>query len=133
MTLDFSSLEKALASLDKAFVRAEAHLGDDELRDACIQRFEYSFELSWKMLKRQIEQEVGTSPEVDTYSKKGLFRAGGERGLIHDVEAWFNYLEKRNLTVHTYDQGHAEEVYKVIGNFLKDSQSLLKNLKERRD
>ena len=133
MKLDFSSLEKALTSLKKGFSRAEADHHDEELRDACIQRFEYTFELSWKMLKRQIELEVGSTPEVDTYSKRGLFRVAGERGLITNVESWFDYLEKRNLTTHTYDISNAKEVYSVIGNFIKDADALLKELISRRD
>src|SRR3989338_4205107 len=103
MKLDFSPFEKALVSLKKGLKRATEHPKDEELRDACIQRFEYSFELAWKMLKRQLEKEDGNSSEIDSYSKKNLFRVSGEKGLIGNVENWFNYLEKRNLTAHTYD------------------------------
>lgn len=129
MPLDFSSLEKALASLKKAFVRAQASVGDEELRDACIQRFEYSFELCWKMLKRRIEADIGPSEDIDSYSKKTLFRVGGERGLACDVAAWFRYLEMRNLTAHTYDRENAEEVFSVIGDFIVDADDLLAKLK----
>jgi nucleotidyltransferase substrate binding protein (TIGR01987 family) len=131
MRLDFSPLEKALAQLDKAFQRSQKNIGDEELRDACIQRFEYSFELAWKMLKRQIELEMGGSLDVDTYSKKQLFRVGGERGLIEDVEAWFVYLEKRNKTTHTYELENAEEVYSIVGAFLKDAHKLVTQLAGR--
>ena len=131
--LDFSSFERALNSLKKALVRSQKQLGDEELRDACIQRFEYSFELAWKMLKRQLEKDVGNSPEVDTYSKKSLFRVGAERGLIKNVEPWFDYLERRNLTTHTYDPVHAEEVYSVIAAFVSDAEALLQKLKTCHD
>ena len=51
--LDLSSLRDALASLNRALTRWQvAGSQDEELRDACIQRFEYTFELSWKMLAR---------------------------------------------------------------------------------
>jgi nucleotidyltransferase substrate binding protein (TIGR01987 family) len=133
MVLDFSPLEKALLSLKKGLKRATEHPKDEELRDACIQRFEYSFELSWKMLKRQLEKEDGSSPEIDAYSKKNLFRVGGEKGLISNVENWFTYLEKRNLTTHTYDPENAAEVFSVIKDFLTDSEDLLDKLKARHD
>jgi nucleotidyltransferase substrate binding protein (TIGR01987 family) len=133
MQLDFSSLQKALAQLEKAFTRSQNNTSDEELRDACIQRFEYSFELSWKMLKKQIEKEVGSSADIDTYSKKQLFRVGGERGLIEKVEAWFEYLEKRNKVAHTYDLENANDVYAVIGGFIKDAQCLLTKLNERHE
>ncbi len=46
MQLDLSALEKALASLARALLRSHGVPADEELRDACIQRFEYSFELA---------------------------------------------------------------------------------------
>lgn len=133
MTLDFSPFDKALASLKKALARAQQTPGDEELRDACIQRFEYTFEIAWKMLKRQLEKEIGTSQEVDTYSKKSLFRVAGERGLLVNVEPWFEYLEKRNLTTHTYNAVYAEEVYAAIAPFVDDANDLLARLKARHD
>lgn len=131
MALDLSSLEKAVSSLNRALVRAVAAPDDEELRDACIQRFEYTFELCWKMLKRQLEEEVPSAVEVDTYSFKQLIRVGGERGLVIDVVEWFAYREKRNLTSHVYDQEKAREVYAVIPRFAESAASLLTRLKER--
>jgi hypothetical protein len=51
MRLDLSSWKKALNSLERAIARSTASPADEELRDAVIQRFEYCYELSWKMLK----------------------------------------------------------------------------------
>jgi nucleotidyltransferase substrate binding protein (TIGR01987 family) len=129
MPLDLSSLERAAASLGRALARASAAPGDEELRDACIQRFEYTFELCWKMLKRRLELDLPTPAEVDGYSFKQLLRVGGERGLVADVAAWFDYREKRNLTSHTYDDRRAEEVYAVLPRFHDDALALLARLK----
>jgi nucleotidyltransferase substrate binding protein (TIGR01987 family) len=131
MTLDLSSLEKALNSLKRGLVRSISAPEDEELRDACIQRFEYSFELSWKMLKRQLEEEVANPAEVDSYSFKQLFRVGGERGLVDDVAVWFDYREKRNLTSHVYDEEKARQVYDVISRFAESAAALLTRLQER--
>lgn len=133
MTLHVMPLKKALQSLEKGLNRANAALDDEELRDACIQRFEYTFELAWKMLKRQLEIEIADSVEVDSYSKKNLFRVGGERGLIKNVNAWFDYLEKRNLTSHTYNERQAQLVFSVLNNFVKDTADLLSQLETRHD
>lgn len=46
MRLDFSPLQKAINSLERAIVRTKANPSDEELRDAVIQRFEYTYELS---------------------------------------------------------------------------------------
>jgi nucleotidyltransferase substrate binding protein (TIGR01987 family) len=130
MPLDFSPLEKAINSLNRALVRAVAALGDEELRDACIQRFEYTFELCWKMLKRQLELELPNPTEVDGYSYRQLFRISGERGLVQDVEAWFDYRERRNITSHTYDEEKAAKVFEALPAFTKHAEELLASLKE---
>ena len=47
--IDFSSLEKAAASLKQALERPPKN---DLERDGVIQRFEYTFELCWKFIRR---------------------------------------------------------------------------------
>lgn len=130
MPIDFSPLEKAINSLNRALVRALAAQGDEELRDACILRFEYTFELCWKMLKRQLEQELPNQSEVDGFSYRHLFRVGAERGLVHDVEAWFDYRERRNITSHTYDEEKAAKVFEALPAFAGHAAELLACLKE---
>jgi nucleotidyltransferase substrate binding protein (TIGR01987 family) len=130
MSLDFSPLEKAINSLNRALVRALAAPGDEELRDACIQRFEYTFELCWKMLKRQLELELPNPTEVDGYSYRQLFRIGAERGLVQYVEAWFDYRELRNITSHTYDEEKAAKVFQALPAFAGNAEELLARLKE---
>ncbi|MBN1961147.1 MAG: nucleotidyltransferase substrate binding protein [Deltaproteobacteria bacterium] len=129
--LILTPLERALTSLNRALERAQKALDDEELRDACIQRFEYTFELCWKLLKRQLVREIENEDEVAAYSRRTLFRVGGERGLLSDVSAWFIYLDKRNITSHTYDQKKADEVRAIIDQFAIDAGNLLEKLKAR--
>lgn len=131
MKLDFSSLKKALESLNRAILRSQNESDDEELRDAVIQRFEYTYELSWKMLKRQIEQEFPTPSEVDRLSFRDLLREGAERGMITDVEKWMDYREQRNITSHTYDEQKAESVYESALSFYDDAKALLDELERR--
>ena len=133
MSLDFSSLQKALISLNKALTKSTIVPEDEELRDACIQRFEYTFELCWKMLKRQLEMELPNPSEVDGYSYRHLFRVGAERGLVKDVEAWFDYRELRNITSHTYNEEKAAKVFKSIPIFANHAAALLEQLTSRSD
>lgn len=130
MSLDFSPLEKAINSLNRALARTTDAPMDEELRDACIQRFEYTFELSWKMLKRQLEQELPSPTEVDGYSYRQLFRIGAERGLVQNVEAWFDYRELRNITSHTYDEEKAARVFDALPAFAGHAEELLARLQE---
>ncbi|EKD27867.1 MAG: nucleotidyltransferase substrate binding protein, HI0074 family [uncultured bacterium] len=133
MYLDFSSLEKAVSSLEKAILRAEKTKNDDILRDAVIQRFEYTYELCWKMLKRQIEMDSPTPALVDTLSFKELIREGAEKGFIDDVAAWIMYREQRNITSHVYNENKAISVYNTAVEFLKDAKSLLNKLKKNKN
>ena len=131
MELDFSSFKKALASLERALKRSRANSSDEELRDATIQRFEYTYELCWKMLKRTLAQETANPSDIDHMSFKELIRAGAERGLLDNAEKWFAYRELRNLTSHVYDQIPAQEVYKETASFYDDAMNLLKHLEKR--
>lgn len=131
MTLDFSSYEKALTSLQRVLERSRTVPEDEDIRDACIQRFEYTYELAFKMLKRQLEQELPSSEELDRLPFKELIRVGAERGLIAVPVRWFDYRDKRNITSHTYDQEKAREVFDVLADFAADAADLLNRLKSR--
>lgn len=119
-------LKKAVASLKVALAQPK----DEFVRDAAIQRFEYTYELAWKMLKRYLDESEGAAV-VDPLSRKDLFRLGGERGIIENVEAWLVYHRARNETSHTYDENKAEQVYAVTRQFVVDAERLLVELERR--
>ena len=131
MRLDFSSFKKALASLNRALQRSQTAPGDEELRDAVIKRFEYTYELAWKSLKRQLEQEAPTPAQIDQFSYRDLLREAAQAGIITQVERWMDYREAHNITSHTYDDLKAQQVYDVVINFFQDASELLKALEER--
>ena len=131
MILDFSSYEKALISLQRVLERSCTVPADEDIRDACIQRFEYTYELAFKMLKRQLDQELPSREELDQLSFKEVIRVGAERGLIVVPERWFDYRDKRNITSHTYEEEKAREVYSVLSDFAADAADLLARLKSR--
>ncbi|MEK6556955.1 MAG: nucleotidyltransferase substrate binding protein [Candidatus Margulisiibacteriota bacterium] len=130
--MNTSSLEKALTSLESAiqiYRQGLVPLGSPAealLRDGILQRFEYTFELSWKTLKRYLE-EYGIE-QVDRFSNKQLFRVGFESGLLTSAEKWLDYLSRRNLTSHVYDEETAQKVYCIIEDFIVDVHYLLKQL-----
>ena len=126
--LDLSSLSQALNSLERGIERAQGAPGDEELRDAVIQRFEYTFELCWKLIKRRLELDLAVPSEVDAMSYKVMMRIAFERGLIRNVEAWFVYRSQRNITSHTYSREKAESVYQTALEFAGDARSLLQHL-----
>ncbi|MCX6641636.1 MAG: nucleotidyltransferase substrate binding protein [bacterium] len=131
MPLDFSPLQKALTSLNKAIKRSQTALDDEELRDAVIQRFEYTHELCWKMLKRQLEQESLNPTEIDRLAYRDLLREAAERGILANIERWMDYREARNITSHTYDEQKAKYVYEAAVLFYQDAAKLLSALEKR--
>ena len=116
-------LRKALASLDAAL--AVEHR-DDLARDGAIQRFEYTYELSWKLMKRHLEW-TGT---LDTHrlGKKDIFRQAARAGLLTNPERWFAHHEARNESTHAYDANIAAKVFGNISAFAHDAHELLDNL-----
>ena len=131
MVLDFSALDRALASLGRAVERSVREPSDEEVRDAVIQRFEYCYELSWKMLKRQLELELPNPGDADRMGYADLVREGAERGLVAEPQHWLTYRYKRNLTSHAYDEGKAREVHATAIDFLDDARVLLAALQAR--
>ena len=128
MTISTVPFTQALNTLNRALSRASKEPDDLEVRDACIQRFEYTYELSIKLIKRYIEQEMPLSENVDRLNYRDLLRIAFEIGLVKDVEKWFQYREARNLTSLTYDENKAQAVYDVLPEFAIQAQWLLEQL-----
>ena len=74
-----------------------------------IQFFETTFELSWKLMKDYLEY-VG----YDINSPREAIKKSFSIELINEGDMWLQALIDRNLTVHTYDEATANEVYKII-------------------
>ncbi|MFN3412507.1 MAG: nucleotidyltransferase substrate binding protein [Thermoanaerobaculum sp.] len=129
--LELSPLARAVASLQRGLSRWQANPEDEELRDAVIQRFEFTFELAWKFVRRQLAQELPSPRDLSLMSFQELFREAARRGLIRDPEQWFFFRYCRNLTSHTYDPAKAKEVADAAGPFLQEAQALLSELKTR--
>jgi nucleotidyltransferase substrate binding protein (TIGR01987 family) len=124
--LNLTLFRQALDSLRRALLQPK----DEFLRDSVIQRFEFTYELAWKALKRYLEQEEG-SENIDAMPRRDLFRLAAEKGLLKDPVIWFAYHRARNETVHTYQEAKAEEVYGIAANFVADANELLECLANR--
>lgn len=138
-TLDLSALRSAIVSLqdglgvveDKAWFDAQNAAVKNTLIAGVIQNFEFVYEISIKMIKRQIEAEAASPEEVDESNFREVLRVAAEKGLIADIEAWFQYRKMRNITAHTYDHEKAQKVYKGTLDFIGDASALLKRLEAR--
>ena len=138
LPLDLGSLRAALQALGDAMdvvSSPEFAVVDPRWQNTLVagvvQHFEFTFELCWKMLKRQLEREVPSPSELDRSSFRELFRLGHQRGLITAVEPWFEFRELRNITAHTYAKDKAHKVAAGAPALLAQAQALLSTIDSR--
>lgn len=82
---------------------------DDLLEEGLIQRFEYTHELAWKVMKDYAQYQGYTNIQ----GSRDAFRKAFEMGIIEN-EAWMESINDRNLTSHNYDDETVAEILKVI-------------------
>lgn len=86
-------------------------------RDAAIQRFEYSFETTWKAAQRYLRDAEGLDPG----SPASVVRATHSVGVLDEASArlGLEMVRDRNLTVHTYNERLAEDIYARLRAYLE--------------
>lgn len=123
----------ALASFDKALARLHEVLVENEttiVRDALIQRFEFTFETAWRAMYRWLRARGAA---VDEEAFAVLPRAFANR-LVTDEARWSEMRKKRNLTSHTYHEALAIEVAAFVRSAgVQCFDELLATLKARAD
>jgi nucleotidyltransferase substrate binding protein (TIGR01987 family) len=100
------------------------------MRDGLIQRFEFTYEMAWKTMKRYLEVEH-QEDAPDQWSRRDLYRVAAEAGLIEDLTAWFDYMRLRNLSSHTDNRDTAARVATAIPGFADECAALIERLTER--
>lgn len=138
MSLDYTPLGNAIAQLEKSlsYAHSAAALADpglrEQLRNSVIQCFEFTYELSWKMLKRYLEETEASPADIDISTFQNLIRLGNERALLRsDWRQWKTYRQARTDSSHTYDAAKAEAVFAVAPDFLAEARALFDELTRR--
>ncbi|HSC25140.1 MAG TPA: HI0074 family nucleotidyltransferase substrate-binding subunit [Candidatus Babeliales bacterium] len=122
MIIDTININPLLKTVKK-FELFRHNLETEQKQAVAIQAFEYSFELSWKMMKRllAVHGKIANSP-------REIYRMAALEGFIKDPELCFDFLKKRNMTVHTYEEKEALEVISVFPDFARELQNFIKNI-----
>ena len=129
--LDISSLVDAVERLREGLERHRREPGDDQLRDGLIQRFEFTYELSHRMLRRYLRQVSASPDTIVQMSFQDLVRTGNEQGLLRgDWPAWRRYRDMRARTSHTYAVAVAKQVVECIPDFLAEAMYLRDQLRQ---
>lgn len=138
MALELDSLSKSVEVLRRSLqvVEVNESRADDDmlytLRSGVIQNFEVAYEQCWKMMKRWLDNNLG-SAYVDGVTRRELFRLAAEHQLIENVDRWMAYHYARNETPHTYDGESANVVYDSAKTFLQDALKFLSRIRSRND
>ena len=98
---------KAIKRLKEAVNEYSENSKSDLLRDGLIQRFEFTFEPSWKALKEYMADQ-GVSGDIQF--PKQVLKLAYENHIINDQQTWLKMLEARNSTSHIYDDKIAKEI-----------------------
>ncbi len=123
----FANYKRAFAKLEEAVGRVKNDFGidssgnidddafmDDIVKEGVIQRFEYTHELAWNVMKDFLTQ-VGN---VQVFGSKDATKEAFAAGLISDGEVWMDMLASRNKTSHTYNETIADAIFiKVIQTY----------------
>lgn len=112
--MDFNAdvLKKSLQTLRESWTAYQQNT-DEKLTsiiaDSCVQRYEYTLETAWKLMKRYLKLVYGKSDAELTINN--IFRLMNGYGMIADWENWREYYAKRNETAHEYNIEKSRGVY----------------------
>jgi len=118
--------------LREGLARHRRESADDQRRDGLIQRFDFTYELSHRTLKRFLREDSGSPDEIEQMSFADLIRTASAQGLLRgDWPAWRRFRQMRALTSHTYNATTAEQVVAAIPGFLQEAEHLVAELRRR--
>lgn len=117
-----ATARQALATLDELADEPASNI----VRDAAIQRFEYTFEATWKAAQAVLLDRFG----IELASPKPVVRASLENGLLTEEEARIGLamVDHRNLTAHTYNEELANEIFEQIPRYRRLLREWLERL-----
>lgn len=108
LNLLIENFDRAETQLAKALAQPE----DEFIRDSCIQRFEFTFEIFWKLL-RQFAIREG----LEVQSPRAAIKMGFELKILTEDGRYLGMLKSRNLASHTYTEEIAEEIFRSLPSY----------------
>ncbi len=128
----FNNYSKALKRLEEAISTIKANSESpnlDLLKEGLIQRFEFTHELAWKVMKDYLEYQGYD----EIRGSRDAFRKSLSIGII-DSPVWLDSIQTRNITSHTYDEDITNETLQVIVSdyfpIMKNFESLMNKIAE---
>ena len=130
-TFNIIALENAERRLQEMLARYNKEHEDEAVRDSVIQRFEFTYSIALKTLRKYFIERAFVLEEVNQMSFNEMIRTASQLNLlVSNLEKWIVYREMRNMTSHTYDEEIALQVVSIIPDFSKEIAYLITRLKE---
>lgn len=125
LSLRYDDAIKALKTLREIFKEPFSVI----IRDATIQRFEYTFEALWKFLKAYLKEKEG----VVANTPKSVFKAIFSSGFLTEDETvqCLVMTDRRNDTSHTYKEEVAQAIYQEINSYTILMDNLITKFKDK--
>ena len=128
--LDLTALENSLKRLGEVMERYRKDTSDDAIRDSVIQRFEFTYSITLKILRKYFIERAFVVEDINQMSFNDMIRTANQMALLKsNLEIWSEFREMRNMTSHTYDETVALKVVSIIPNFYEEVKFLLNKLK----
>lgn len=138
----FSNYNKAFRKLDQAVIKirkdypvneageiAKDEFLDDIIKEGLIQRFEYTHELAWKVMKDFLEQ----AGNLKIYGSKDATKEAFAAELVINGEVWMDMIKSRNQTSHTYNEETADEIFtKIMHEYIPEFLAFRNKMEEIR-
>ncbi|MCB9982402.1 MAG: nucleotidyltransferase substrate binding protein [Rhodospirillales bacterium] len=126
----FENFEKAYLLLKEVVDAGIADFSDLE-QEGVVQRYEYTFELAWKVMKDFMEYQ---GVQIENSFPRSIIKQGFQAGLIKDVVPWGIMLKDRNILSHRYDETVFRDALARIENMhMSEFSALYEYLKGQRD
>lgn len=121
MDVNIESLLKAR----NVFETFRKNLSTDQNKAGAVQAFEFCYELSWKTM-----QKVLYTRGIRVGSPRDAFREAAANQLIKNPTIWFEFVKKRNETVHIYNEEKMEAVLSIFDRFSEELAIFIENVEK---
>ena len=119
------ALDRFCEALDRRQALEQEGFGDIFL-DLAVKRFEFTFEMAWKAIRRCLDF-LG----VEAKYPRTCFREAYAIGLLSNEHIWLEMIDQRNLTSHVYNQEEVRGILARLGDYRQNFEELAKRLEEK--
>lgn len=132
--LDLTAINKAIHTFKVALDEYQKDTSNEFVRDACVQRFEYCYDLATKMISRHLSMVADNPSAIKEMSFQDKIREAYSRKLVQSSwDTWWVYRDNRNKTSHSYNLNVVLDIMQSLDDFYLELVYLLNALQHQND